>query len=95
MLEPNSCTTNGSTIFSTKFRHRSWVWATVYALIFGTGIVQFLTWARSDRPYCGCAEIVQKSSDASADAVQSPQIPHGNCMAFVQALYRGRAEMLR
>ena len=35
-------------------------------------------------PYRDCAEIVRKSCNVSAVAVQSPQPPHGNCTEPVQ-----------
>ena len=47
-----------------------------------TGIVQFLLRGLGGQPgvnrYRDCAEIVRKSCNVSAVAVQSPQPPHGN-----------------
>ena len=49
---------------------------TLYTFCMSTG------WAKL---YGGCAEIVQKSCNADAVAVQSLQIPHGNRTAPVRA----------
>ena len=46
------------------------------------------------KPYGGCAEIVQKSCNAIAVAMQSLQIPQGNSRALMQAPYRGCEEMV-
>ena len=45
-----------------------------YVFTLATGIVQFLLRGKSVRD---CAEIVRKSCNVSAVAVQSPQPPHG------------------
>ena len=47
------------------------------------------------KPYRGCAEIVRKSCNFSAVAVQSPQPPDGNRTEPVRLPCRGCAEMVR
>ena len=38
---------------------------------------------RRAKPHGDCAEIVRKSCNSGAVAVQTPKIPHGNCTALV------------
>ena len=45
-------------------------------------------------PYRGCAEIVRKSCNLSAVAMQSPEPPHGNRTEPVRLPCRGCAEMV-
>ena len=46
-------------------------------------------------PYRGCSEIVQKSCNLNAVAVQSSQPPHGNRTEPVQLPCKGCAEKAR
>ena len=63
--------------------------ATAYMFTLSTGIVQFLLRGLGGQPGVSirtedCAEIVRKSCNVSAVAVQSPQPPHGNCTEAVR-----------
>ena len=61
------------------FGHRRWLRATAYVFTLSTGIVRFLLRGNLGvNPYRDCAEIVQKSCNVSAVAVQSLHL-YGAC----------------
>ena len=59
----------------------------MFVFTLSTSIVPFIVLALGDRPgqiRRGCSEIVRKSCNLNAVAVQSPQPPHGNRTEPVQ-----------
>ena len=79
------------------FGHRRWLRATAYVFTLSTGIVQFLLRGLGGQPGVNpsrdCAEIVRKSCNVSAVAVQSPQLPHRNRTEPVRGLCNATYDM--
>ena len=86
-----------SQLFSTTQIGLATTLATAYVFTLSTGIVQFLlrgTWGQPGvNSYRDCVEIVQKSCNVSAVAVQSPQPPHGNRTEPVRGLCNATNDM--